>query len=301
MKQEDIKQTITNEIGSIEDTNGTQLVRMWKADVPSGKRPRRHHYHFNFEIMYVNSGSGVYTTSNAEYPMQPGDVFVFSSNEFHLITNIGTEGLQITNLHFNPQFIRSFRSDNNTNINLQLCFSHHPDFCNRIPADNATKLLPILLQLEEEFIHQNVEYVLSIKTYIQFFLISLVRNHNYLDLQTNVTHEQIHTIQRTLKFIDEHFSEKITLQEISSLARLSPTYFSALFKQVVGLSLWSYINSKRIDKAARLITSENFEGNMLEVAIECGFNNTANFNKTFKKITGMTPSEYKKGGHGEIS
>ena len=54
--------------------------------------------------------------------------------------------------------------------------------------------------------------------------------------------------------------------------------------------------------AIRLITSDGLRKNMIDIAAECGFNNTANFNKTFKQITGMTPSDYKKnGGVVEIS
>lgn len=137
---------------------------------------------------------------------------------------------------------------------------------------------------------------------LHLLLVSLVRNYNYLDTHSSISHQQLHSIQHTLHYIDKHFTEKITLQELSALAGLTPTYFSTFFKQVVGISLWNYINYKRIDMAIRLITSDGVRKNIIDIAAECGFNNTANFNKTFKQITGMTPSDYRKnGGVVEIS
>ena len=55
--------------------------------------------------------------------------------------------------------------------------------------------------------------------------------------------------------------------------------------------MWDYVNSRRIDAAIRLLADN--ELNILDIAVKCGFNNTANFNKTFKKITGLTPTEYR--------
>lgn len=296
-----MKPTKINEIGSITDKNDNQMVKMWRVDVPSGKRPLQHHSHFNFEIMYVNSGSGIYHTANANYPILPGDMFIFSSNEFHCITDIGNDGLVITNLHFNPQFIWNNTSDSNTHVNFNFCFSHHPDFSNRIISADTSDLSPFFLQIQQELFHKPVEHYLSAKSLLSLLLISLVRNHNYLESQIGMNGEQLHSIQHVLCYIEEHFSEKITLQELSSLAGLTPTYFSTLFKQVVGISLWNYISSKRIDKAIRLITSKESKETMIDIAIECGFNNTANFNKTFKKFTGITPREYKSDGYTEIS
>ena len=251
--------------------------------------------------MYVNSGSGTYTTGQAEYPILPGDIFVFSSNEFHSITNVGPDGLKITNLQFNPQFIWNHSSDANTRMNFHFCFSHSAEFSNRIPAANTGKLMHLLIQIQEDLSTKATEYRLSVRALLLLFLINLVRHYHYLDAQINVSHEQLHSIQHTLVYIDGHFAEKITLQELSALAGLTPTYFSTLFKEVVGISLWNYISAKRIDKAIRMITDGDCKENMIDIAAECGFNNTANFNKTFKKVTGITPREYRSGGYAEIS
>lgn len=83
------------------------------------------------------------------------------------------------------------------------------------------------------------------------------------------------------------------LDELAEIASMSKSYFSTVFKKLNGISPWDYLISKRISFAAELL--KNTDKTILEIALECGFNNTANFNRAFKKITGKTPSEYKSG------
>lgn len=86
------------EIGKIESSDGTTLLRMWEVFVPSGKRTLQKHSHITFEIALVSGGSGIYTIGEKIYPMECGDMFIFASNEPHCITNVSENGLIITNL-----------------------------------------------------------------------------------------------------------------------------------------------------------------------------------------------------------
>lgn len=58
------------------------------------------------------------------------------------------------------------------------------------------------------------------------------------------------------------------------------------------MTVWDYINIKRIDKAVNLLTKTN--DTVINIASKCGFNSPANFNRIFKKITGLTPKECRK-------
>ena len=73
---------------------------------------------------------------------------------------------------------------------------------------------------------------------------------------------------------------------------MSRTYYSTMFKMLNGVSVWTYIINQRIDRAQQLL--EKSEMSVIEICEKCGFNNLSNFNKAFKKITGKTPSEYRK-------
>ena len=299
-----MNQKTVNLIGNITNRNNHIILNMWNVSISAGKRPLMQHQHLNFEIMMVESGSGIYTTDSMSYSMTKGDVFIFSSNEQHCITAVGENGLCITNLQFDPQFIQTSKAnfDNATVItNPHFCFHHNSLFKNKIETNEATELRKLLCLIQNELLARPEEHMLSIKSYLQLLLIKLVRDFGYMDKANTMNIEQLSHIHRVLAYIDKHFTEQITLQELASLAGLTSNYLCFLFKQISGMTLWDYINAKRINNATQLLTNKNLTMNILDIATQCGYNNTANFNKAFKKITGMTPSEYRSNRHSMIS
>ncbi|MBQ2237067.1 MAG: helix-turn-helix transcriptional regulator [Clostridia bacterium] len=281
-----------NSIGEILLQNGNPLLKMWSIHIDTRIRPFINHSHTRFEITVVDSGSGEYTTENAVYPMEPGDVFIFSSSEVHCITKTGKDGLSITNLHFEPRYLSEAFSENSSDSYIDFCFSHSTQFSNRIPAKKAEILRNHHRIIKEEFLNKNDRFSLAVRAHLHLILIDLLRNHNY-SAPTDI-HKVNFDIISVYDYIEQHLSDKLTLNSIASIAGLSPNYFSNIFKKLNSISLWDYITARRIEKATRLICSKKQNLSMLDIALQCGFNNTVNFNKAFKKHRGITPSELRK-------
>ena len=140
-------------IGELLLADGKPLVKMWTSNVSSQVRPFLKHAHTQFEITLVNSGSGEYTTEHGVYPMQAGDLFVFSSNEIHYITKINTEGLSITNLHFEPYYLSTEFTDERRDNYLHFCLFHSPDFPSRIPAQQTSGIRSHYNAIKNSSIH----------------------------------------------------------------------------------------------------------------------------------------------------
>ncbi len=278
-------------IGTICASDSSTLLKMWTVEVPHERRVWQRHCHIPFEIGLVLEGNGEYSVGEKAYPILPGDVFVYASNELHSITSIGKSGLSLLNLQFDPRYLWGNSTDSLSEESINLCFSHNPHFENRIPKEQAGKIAELMLEIKKEFVEQKPEYSLTVKSILNMILISLIRDFDYTNKSTPLSRGRLHSIRKVIAYIDNNLSEDLSLKVLSDIAGVTPNYFSALFHSVSGITLWEYINSKRIDKAIRLI-SEN-EKSMLEIASECGFNNTANFNKIFRKQTGMTPSKYR--------
>jgi len=224
-------------------------------------------------------------------PIEPGDVFVFAGNEPHWILEIGSEGLEIINLHFDhPSFLAgcsiSKRYPN-------LYFSHSPSFCNRIPAANSQQLRCLTDAICKELEGQKAEYESFVYVHLDMIFCALVRSHGYYCPDDGI-HTAMQRIQNSLVYIDLHFAEDISLEQIAAQSNLSPQYFSRLFSACFHIKLWDHVLSKRIDAAKRLLLVGT-EMTVLEIALQCGFHNTANFNRVFLRFTGITPSEYRKG------
>lgn len=284
-------ESVTHTIGEIVLEDGKSLLKMWGVNISPGERDFVKHSHTRFEIAVVNSGEGKYTTEGAVYPMREGDVFVFSSNEVHCITGVSGGGMCVTNLHFEPRYLME-KHENEPFIHF--CFSHSPQFCNRIPAGDAATVRDRLRMIEREFLAGKDNFRCAVRAYLELALIDLLRCHGYGEQEgVGVPKSALFSMLAVFRYIDGHLGEELCLADLSAVAGYSPNYFSHLFKQMNGFSLWDYITAKRVEKGVKLLTS-GAGLTMVEIAMQCGFNNTVNFNKAFKKQKGMTPSALKR-------
>ena len=282
---------MTELIGELFYKEKLSILKMWRVKVPKGPRQTYRHFHTQFEIALITRGSGKYLTDKASYPLEAGDVMVFPSNEFHSISEAGEEGLEFINLQFEPVYIQGKAYDTLSEKHLNFCFCKGTDFEYRISAERSARIRSLFHLIEGELREKSGEFALAVKSYLNLIIIELLRSHNYCTEAGDTS--RVRDVIKVMKYIDSHLAEPLTLSELSALGGMTPNYFSALFKRQSGISLWDYITSRRIEQAARLISSgENLT--LLEVALSCGFNNTANFNKAFKKQTGVTPSYMRK-------
>lgn len=107
-----------------------------------------------------------------------------------------------------------------------------------------------------------------------------------------------HLIQRfniilrpALDYIQDNFKQDIKLNEMASLCNVSISYFSRLFKKATGKHFSNYINEKRIIEARKLL--ETTDLSITNIAIDLGFEDSGYFSKVFKKIIGVSPSEFR--------
>ena len=110
----------------------------------------------------------------------------------------------------------------------------------------------------------------------------------------------IQRINNVLAFIDDHLDEDLSLQTISSIAFYSPFHIHRLFKAITNETLNSYIIRKRIERTA-LMLIHNREQTIAEIARRYGFKNDSTFSRTFKKIYGQSPTEFRKSNIGNFS
>lgn len=174
-------ESVTHTVGEIFLPDGKSLLKMWEVNVSPGERDFTRHSHLRFEIAAVNSGEGVYRTEGAVYPMREGDVFVFSSNEVHCITGVSGGGMSLTNLHFEPRYLTETHGDAPF---IRLCFSHAPQFCNRIPAGAAGTLRETLRGIREEFLGGGAYVPEAVRARLDLALIELLRHHGYCEGET---------------------------------------------------------------------------------------------------------------------
>ena len=98
-------------------------------------------------------------------------------------------------------------------------------------------------------------------------------------------------IFRSIQYLQEHYFEKVSLDEVARQVYLSPAYFSKIFKEEMHISFKNYLNSLRIDKSKGLLL--NGEVPLIEIADMVGYGDQSYFTKVFKRVTGISPGKFR--------
>lgn len=105
-------------------------------------------------------------------------------------------------------------------------------------------------------------------------------------------HQGNETVKDCLRYMDAHFSERLTLRHIAHQVHLHPNYLCSLFKDYTGQTVFQQLTHIRVEKAADLMRKEHIS--ISQAAALCGFDSASFFSKKFKEIMGATPKEYRK-------
>jgi AraC-like DNA-binding protein len=96
-------------------------------------------------------------------------------------------------------------------------------------------------------------------------------------------------VARTRAYLDEHYCENITLQQLAAYARLSPFYLNRVFRKEVGMPPYAYLENRRIQHAQQLLLADY---PISEVTFQTGFSSQSHFTTSFKRYLGVPPAQY---------
>lgn len=270
-------------------------LRIFLSDATPRKNHVRIHYHTMIELSLILRGTGLYKIGENVHEIKPNDVFFFRPNEAHCITDIHENGMLLLNLHISPLYLYGSFPNALHSDYIRILSANYPLQSNRltdlIPENELDKIRNLLKNALREYEARQSDYVTLIDNYISTAFIYLAR----LCADKTVRSVQTQNYQRiiaSMAYIDENYKEDVTLEGLASQSGYSRCYFSSIFKQCLGMSVWDYICIKRVEQALTLIKTT--DKSILEIATSCGFNNTVNFNKIFKKYTNLFPSAFRK-------
>ena len=103
--------------------------------------------------------------------------------------------------------------------------------------------------------------------------------------------EYMETVLNACSYINHHYQENITLEQVASISGFSKFHFTRIFKQCMDMTFYEYLNEKRITKAEELLYTTVLS--ITDIAMNSGFSSISAFNRTFKSIKGCSPSEYR--------
>ncbi|MBR4060164.1 MAG: AraC family transcriptional regulator [Lachnospiraceae bacterium] len=247
------------------------------------------HIHNEFEIFYLLEGAKIFTVKKQTVEMKAGDIIFVNSRVPHkTLTPIGSRGILL-----------QFKTDLNLNDsdfdNYLFCFidKAKADFILfRIKSDIKLQMEQCILKISEEDRNRKGAYDIFVKAYVYELLGYLYRN-NILSMPTDYLQLQnISKIIPVLDYVNHHYLESVTLEEVSVLLNVDKSHFCRIFKNITNTSFINYLNFVRVYHAEILLKTT--DKNIAEIAYETGFCTVSYFIKTFRKFNYCTPAKYRK-------
>lgn len=248
------------------------------------------HWHKEWEIIRILKGCLPLYVEGEEYLAKEGDILLLREGVLHGGTpenciyecfNFDLHGL-FTNVLAVRDFLRPFYR------NQLLPMISYPNY--------QTDIYPIVQELLSSFNQKAPEGVLALTTMgnISRLFASILEHHYYTETEDTLseTTRKITQLKPVLEYIESHFSGPLSLTELSDVIGMNPKYFCRFFTSITQQTPMNYVNYYRIEQASNMLC--NTDLTVTEIGLECGFNDTCHFVKTFKKYKGITPKQYQK-------
>ncbi|QHQ60848.1 AraC family transcriptional regulator [Anaerocolumna sedimenticola] len=254
----------------------------------------RRNFNINVLIM-VKEGLLYIAQDGVNYEVGPNQFILLRAKEEHYGYKPSTGKLSYLWVHFVTNDIMTVTTKESflngimdrTIESTQNNFYIIPEYGEIALTQRAPLLFNQLLDLSrQEMIYSNqiIDYALS--------LLIMEISQEFIEMHYKIQHNISPNIARVMEWIKANYYKPITVKEIANEFGYNSDYLSTLFKKTTDITLTNYINKTRIEISKSLIS--NYDLSIKEVAYSCGFSDEKYFLKIFKKLEGMTPSQYKK-------
>lgn len=247
------------------------------------------HCHNYYEIFYLFSGRCRFLLKDTVYHLEKGDLVLISPGDLHHSLYYPGISCDIINICFkrefmNPEVLKPWLPADATD-SLR-------SFMGSVPALYQEDFHGLLSRMLSEYSEVDEYSRAFMVCFLQELLLLLMRHSVMNEKEPELLNSRDADILAATKYIYKNFRRPLTLEEVSGVASLSPTYFSKKFKQVTGIGFKEYLNYVRLKHAqTALLTTSN---TITDIALEYGFNDSNYFKDLFKRVYGKSPREYRK-------
>ena len=243
------------------------------------------HWHEAMEILFCLNGSIHIHVEHEPIILRRNQLIVFDSKEVHSIHS-DSKLYMFLCIHVDKKQLSIYCPD------LEL---YHIK-CRPVPLDDPKSTQYIrICQLAHDQTRMNVENestsTMRSDGTALLMLADLIRYFSVYSLPgvTIGTSQSNDTLREIISYVNEHYTEKLSLEEVADQVGFSREYFCRFFKKHMGITFLRYLNEVRISHAGRLLM--NTDMSISEVMNKSGFSNQTIFNRLFKEIYGLTPRQ----------
>jgi len=246
------------------------------------------HSHLEHEMSYCYEGESDDINS--------GDLLFYPAGQKHKLSCVPGKVLKLRQIYFDEDlFSSSVHMEKEAlfllgQIKLYLKFNNSVSL-SKIGSERVGKLFE---SMEWEFKNRYHGYSWTIRLKLIELLVTLMRDREFIiPIRKEIAKPLSNShIQDVLFFINTNYMNSITIDTVLKFCPLSRSHFHSLFKQETGTTFIQYLNEIRCQKAGELLATTS--DSVLDISLQCGFNNLSHFGHTFNAIVGMAPGSYRK-------
>ncbi|ASV30695.1 AraC family transcriptional regulator [Maribacter cobaltidurans] len=248
------------------------------------------HQHEEIQISYISRGHGKLVLMDSIHPYHPNDLFVLGSNMPHLFKSEGTDKStsKMYTLFFTNE---SFGKDFFDLLELQYLKSFFTKVQNGFKILENQKELGLILQKMED--KNRLDRFLGLLHLLKRFCEVPIKSLSLGAPSKIRSLDEGERLQRIFDLVIQNFKRPISLEEVAELTYMTKNSFCRFFKKHTNQSFFDFLISYRVEHACQQLAQSKNDA-IMNIAEGCGFQSQSNFNRRFKEIKGVTPTEYRK-------
>lgn len=257
------------------------------------------HWHKEIEIIYVKEGNVNIGVNDVPIQLKRNDIYFINGGDVHYFL-ASPESERIV-IQFDLSFFQDISSLEKTNKEMRNLFSSIVQASSLWSQEVADQMRELLMTVHEENNERKsgYRYVIKAKMFEMLAILSreVPQNENWNDqvreeISSTKQMENLERLDKIFMYIEAHYQDTITLNDISAYMGFSSFYFTKFFKKNTGTTFIQFLTEYRLNKAKWILLNE--DATVTEVAERTGFSSVKTFHHQFKDLMGISPLKYKK-------
>lgn len=265
-----------------------------KGHIKNGFPDVMYHWHPELEIVFVHKGSASYHINNEQFESQSGDIIFIQSTALHAIHPIEDKEEISTTFRIHLDNLGRHQIETFSQRYIQPLYSGHFHLtpCLRPSDEGYSNIKNCLLSLFALIEEQSLYYDILLKAKLHELLYLLFKHRHVNRHYTDDTYQKYQKLKDLIHFLQEHYAEDISIEQLAHNFGYSKNHFMSIFKLHTGSSCMDFLIRLRLNKACEALLQTTLP--IAEISRQVGFSNLSNFNRQFKQRYHMTPNQYRK-------